>query len=168
MTENRTVLLDIEAIARRAENAPGGDWVQVGDQVRVPWTAPGDAGYDTDDYWMAFLDSGRYLTIADSDWIDCGNITPPGLMEFLEHSRQDVLALAAEVRRLRGLLAPGLAPGPAVGARHCPICQVGWAGPAWSCCWIDDRHPGKDGRVIGLGLKPAALTAPTADNEQEN
>lgn len=89
--------LDVDAIAARAEAAPGGYWLRTGDQVWMPWAVPGDADP------VSPHDHGRYLAIEDGDWT-AAPLTPPGLMDFLTRARDDVLALAAEVRRLRARL----------------------------------------------------------------
>lgn len=142
---------DLEAIESRASAAPGGDWADLGGSIWIPW-------YAEDDEQAGPWDTGRYIGVEPGDWHGTDQ-PPPALWEFLARSRDDVLALVAEVRRLRRLVPPGLVSLRDFSPRHCPLCQVGWTGPEYSRCWIDDRHPGKPGRVIGLGLAPAASAA---------
>jgi hypothetical protein len=92
------VPLDVEAIAARAEAAPGGYWVAFSDSVWIPWEADDDL--DPEAAW----DHGRYVAIQDDGWH--GTAEPPEqLWAFLANARDDVLSLAAEVRRLNAALA---------------------------------------------------------------
>ena len=98
-----TAHLDIEAIAVRAEAAPGGRWEAGPDCLQVPWSAPGDPGdfARTDDDTGDPLFSGRWLAVREG-WWHTGSPDPgPELWEFLAGARGDVLELVAEVRRLR-------------------------------------------------------------------
>lgn len=92
--------LDVDAIAARAEAAPAGNWEAFPDTVWIPWSADGDDEHDGE-YWR----SGRVLGIREFGW-HTGSEDPAGeLWEFLATARDDVLSLAAEVRRLRAELA---------------------------------------------------------------
>ena len=108
---------DLDAIAARAAAAPGGYWVNMGDCIWVPWSALDDTEPFT--AW----DHGRYLAVQDNPWH--GTTEPPGeLWEFLAAARDDVLTLAAEVRRLRATLA---ATG-TTGQWACQRCADAWFG----------------------------------------
>lgn len=87
--------LDVDAIAARAEAAPGGTWTVFTDKVQIPWSGPDDEPP------CGPWDWGRYLTTMQGEWHGRPDDLPPGLWEFLGSARADVLALAAEVRRLR-------------------------------------------------------------------
>jgi hypothetical protein len=93
-------LADVDAIAARAEAAPGGGWVAFTDQLWIPWSAPDD------DPPAGAWDTGRYLRVEKGDWHAGSDDPPPALWEFLASARADVLTLTAEVRRLRAAL-PG-------------------------------------------------------------
>ena len=87
----------IEAITARAAAAPGGYWADLGDCIWIPWSATDDA--ESASVW----DHGRYIAVQDNPW---HGTEPPGeLWRFLAAARDDVLTLAAEVRRLRAALA---------------------------------------------------------------
>jgi hypothetical protein len=89
---------DIDVIAARAAAAPGGHWIAWPDSVWIPWHGLDDA--EPENAWG----HGRYLAVQDNDWH--GSDQPPAaLWAFLAAARHDVLALTAEVRRLRALLA---------------------------------------------------------------
>jgi hypothetical protein len=90
--------LDVDAIAARAEAAPGGPWAAFTDSLWIPWTADTDDEYEPGD-WCG---SGRWLAVREMGWHTGSEDPPPELWEFLAAARDDVLALAAEVRRLRG------------------------------------------------------------------
>jgi hypothetical protein len=87
--------LDVDAITARALAAPGGTWASFADKVQVPWTDPADD--PSSGQWNA----GRYLAVQPGDWHHGSADPPPALWEFLAAARADVLALAAEIRRLR-------------------------------------------------------------------
>jgi hypothetical protein len=95
MTSIVRVPLDVDAITARAEAAPGGPWLAFSDSLWIPWHA--DAAPCSP--W----DHGRYIAVRDGDWH--GDEDPPAeLWTFLADARDDVLSLAAEVRRLRTAL----------------------------------------------------------------
>jgi hypothetical protein len=111
--------LDVDAITARAAAAPGGYWVAFSNGIWIPWHAPDDA--EPASGW----DHGRYIGIEDGDWH--GTSQPPDtLWEFLAAARDDVLALAAEVGRLRSALAEA--------------CYNGTAG--WACRMCADAYFG--------------------------
>lgn len=89
--------LDLDTITARAEAAPAGPWAAGPDSLWIPWTADGDDEYEPGD-WCG---SGRWVGVREMGWHTGSEDPPPELWEFLAHSRDDVLALAAEVRRLR-------------------------------------------------------------------
>ena len=124
---------DVEAIATRAAAAPDGYWVTMPDGLWIPWAAPDDT--DLDSAW----DHGRYIGIHDGDWH--GTTGPPAaLWAFLAAARDDVLTLAAEVRRLRAALTTERATVavPRPGEWDCPRCGAAWFGtPPY-----DGRCPG--------------------------
>jgi hypothetical protein len=91
--------LDVDAIAARAEAAPGGYWVAFADQLWIPWSADTDDEPD-DSTWA----SGRWLGVQENNWHTGSEDPPPELWAFLAAARDDVLSLAAEVRRLRAAL----------------------------------------------------------------
>jgi hypothetical protein len=88
--------LDVDAIAARAEAAPGGKWEAFTDALWIPWSASTDD--ETDGHWCS---SGRWLAVREGGWHAGSEDPPPELWAFLAAARGDVLALAAEVRRLR-------------------------------------------------------------------
>lgn len=89
--------LRLDEIEARAAAAPDGYWIPHDDQFWIPWSADDDAEQ------VSPHDCGRYITVEDGDWH--GTEEPPAtLWTFLAHSRDDVLTLAAEVRRLRAEL----------------------------------------------------------------
>jgi hypothetical protein len=92
--------LDVDAIAARAEAAPGGNWEAFTDSLWLPWHAGTDD--ETDGHWST---SGRWLTVREGIWHAGSEDPPPELWAFLAAARDDVLTLAAEVRRLRAALA---------------------------------------------------------------
>jgi hypothetical protein len=92
---------DVDAITARAEAAPGGQWVALPESLWLrEWTT------DTDDDPHGEHGTGRDITVTEHDW-HAGSADPgTGLLwTFLSHARPDVLALGAEVRRLRAALA---------------------------------------------------------------
>jgi hypothetical protein len=98
--------IDVDAIAARAEAAPGGCWVAFPDSLWIPWAAT------TDDESYGTWDAGRYLAIPENEWHTGSDNPPPDLWAFLATARDDVLSLAAEVRRLRAALATARAQAP--------------------------------------------------------
>jgi hypothetical protein len=111
MTGIVRVPLDVDAITARAEAAPGGPWLAFSDSLWIPWHA------DTDAAPRSPWDHGRYIAVRDGDWHGDED-SPAELWTFLADARDDVLSLAAEVRRLRTALTaktgatPALAPVP--------------------------------------------------------
>jgi hypothetical protein len=93
--------LNVDAIAARAEAAPGGCWEAFPDTLWIPWSAGADDG--TDGHWSS---SGRWLAVREHGWHTGSEDPPPELWAFLAAARDDVLSLAAEVRRLRAALTP--------------------------------------------------------------
>jgi hypothetical protein len=91
--------LDIDAIAARAEAAPGGRWEVFTDRLWIDWHHASDDEYEPGDW----CESGRWISIWEQPWhTGTGSGDPPSeLWNFLATARDDVLALAAEVRRLR-------------------------------------------------------------------
>ena len=92
--------LDVNAIAARAEAAPGGCWEAFPDSLWIPWRASGDDDADGD--WSC---SGRWLAVREGGWHASSEDPPPELWTFLAAARDDVLSLAAEVCRLSAALA---------------------------------------------------------------
>lgn len=92
--------LDVDAIAARAEAAPSGQWEAFPDTLWIPWSADTDDDHDPGDYWR----SGRVLAVREFGWHTGSPDPGPELWEFLARARDDVLSLAAEVRRLRAAL----------------------------------------------------------------
>ncbi|MBO0804573.1 MAG: hypothetical protein J2P25_16055 [Nocardiopsaceae bacterium] len=91
---------DVDVITARALAAPAA-WDTSPDGVWVDWTHPDDDEHEPGDV----CGSGRWLGIREM-WWHAGSGDPGAeLWEFLAHARGDVLALAAEVRRLRAELA---------------------------------------------------------------
>lgn len=105
MTENRTspdrskppAAFPLDEIEARAAAAPDGYWIAHDNQFWIPWSATDDAEQ------VSPHDCGRYITVEDGDWHGSED-PPPALWTFLAHSRDDVLALVSEVRRLRAEL----------------------------------------------------------------
>jgi hypothetical protein len=93
--------LDVDAIAARAEAAPGGRWEAFTGSLWIGWSADGDDEHDGR-WW----ESGRHLAVRESAWHTGSEDPGPELWAFLAAARDDVLALAAEVRRLRAAHAP--------------------------------------------------------------
>lgn len=89
--------LNLEEIEARAAAAPDGGWVPCGDSMWIPWSADDDRDPESPH------DRGRYIAVRDGDWHGTGE-PPAALWDFLAHSHGDVLALTAEVRRLRAEL----------------------------------------------------------------
>lgn len=136
MTGIVTVPLDVDAITARAQAAPGGYWVVVGDSVFIPWDAAGDAPQ------VSAWDHGRYLAVQDSDWY--GTAEPPAeLWAFLAAARDDVLTLAAEVRRQRAAASE-----PAALWRHV----------ATLTAWLDAANPRTEHEVACRVMKLAEET----------
>lgn len=92
--------LDVDAIAARAEAAPGGPWAAFTDSLWIPWHASTDDEYEPGEWWC----SGRWLAVREGGWHTGSADPPPELWAFLAAARDDVLSLAAEVRRLRAAL----------------------------------------------------------------
>ena len=90
---------DVDAIADRAKAAPGGRWEAFGDTLWIPWSAAADD--EPGGRWC----SGRWLAVREGGWHTGSEDPPPELWAFLAAARDDVLALTAEVRRLRAALA---------------------------------------------------------------
>jgi len=90
-------VLDVDAIAARAAATPGGYWVAFTDSMWIPWHA------HDDDERTGPWDTGRYISVQDGDWHGTGQ-PPAALWQFLAAARDDVLALVAEVGRLRSAL----------------------------------------------------------------
>jgi hypothetical protein len=89
------VPVDVDAITIRAQAAPGGQWAAFPDSLWLPFST------DADDEQFGTWDHGRYITITDNAW-HSGSADPgPEFWEFLASARDDILALAAEVRRQR-------------------------------------------------------------------
>jgi hypothetical protein len=88
--------LDVDAIAARAQAAPGGSWEAGVDMLWIPWSAAGDD--ETDGHWSC---SGRWIAVREGYWHTGSPDPGPELWAFLATARGDVLALAGEVRRLR-------------------------------------------------------------------
>jgi hypothetical protein len=99
------VPLDVEAIAARAQAAPAGNWMACPDMLWIPWHA--DTDDETDGHWSC---SGRWIAIQEGSWHNGSEDPGPELWAFLAVARDDVLSLAAEVRRLRARLAPSSDP----------------------------------------------------------
>ncbi len=113
---------DVDIIAARAAAAPGGTWTDEGDRIWIPWSALDDAEPVRDG------DDGRYIGVLPGYWH--GTAEPPGaLWAFLAAARDDVLMLAAEVRRLRAALAAARAVA-TVGEWACRHCRAAWFGTA--------------------------------------
>lgn len=115
---------EVDAIAARAAVAPGGAWGDIGDGIWIPWHAP-------DDKSPCDWGHGRYITVQHNPWH--GTTEPPdALWEFLAAARDDVLILAAEIRRLQAALA---ATG-TTGQWACQRCADAWFGtpPADGLC----------------------------------
>lgn len=96
MPDTIRIPIDVEAIAGRAEAAPAGAWAAFPDGLWIPWTADGDdePGCDTWTY-------GRWITVQGQSWHTGSPDPGPELWAFLAAARDDVLQLAAEIRRLR-------------------------------------------------------------------
>jgi hypothetical protein len=91
--------LDVDAIAGRAEAAPAGCWEAFPDSLWIPWHATGDD--DGDGHWS---NSGRWIALQEHGWHTGSEDPGSELWAFLVTARDDVLSLAAEVRRLRSAL----------------------------------------------------------------
>jgi hypothetical protein len=65
-----------------------------------PFHADGDEEFEPGDW----CESGRWIGIQEQPWHTGSEDPPPELWAFLAAARDDVLALAAEVRRLRARL----------------------------------------------------------------
>jgi hypothetical protein len=94
-----TFPLDLDAITARAEAAPACPAIATTDSLWIDWHDEHDDEHDPGDY----CGSGRWITVTEHWWhTGTGSAEPgPELWEFLAAARDDVLALAAEVRRLR-------------------------------------------------------------------
>jgi len=103
--------LDVEAIAARAQAAPAGEWMACPDMLWIPYS--GAADDETDGHWSC---SGRWIAIQEGIWHNGSPGPGAELWEFLAAARDDVLSLAAEVRRLRGELCEARAASGARGA----------------------------------------------------
>jgi hypothetical protein len=136
MTDLLRVPLDVDAIAARADAAPAGYWVEFPDSVFIPWGADDDAPQ------VSAWDHGRYIAIQDNDWY--GTEEPLAeLWAFLAAARDDVLSLAAEVRRLRAAASE-----PAALWRHV----------ATLTAWLDAANPRTDHEVACRVMKLAEET----------
>jgi rubrerythrin len=119
--------LDVDAITARASAAPGGYWVAFSGSTWIPWHA-----HDDDDR-IGPWDTGRYIGVYDGDWHGTGQ-PPAALWEFLAAARADVLALAAEIGRLRAALAQVQDNGTAEWAcRQCSAAYFGTPPGDWLC-----------------------------------
>jgi hypothetical protein len=103
MTGLVRIPVDVDAIEARAAAAPGGSWDAFPDTVWIPWHADGDDEFGPGEYWR----SGRVLGLLEHGWHAGSEDPGPELWTFLASARDDVLALAAEVRRLRAAAAAG-------------------------------------------------------------
>ena len=137
MTDFLCVPLDVDAIAARAEAAPGGYWVAFSDSMWIPWDAADDTPSPVSPWGH-----GRYIAIQENHWH--GTEEPPAeLWAFLAAARDDVLSLAAEVRRLRAA-----ASGPAGLWRHA----------ATLTAWLDAANPRTEHEVACRVMKLAEET----------
>jgi hypothetical protein len=96
MPDITRIPIDVEAIARRAESAPAGAWAAFPDGIWIPWTADGD-----DEPGCYTWTYGRWITVQGQGWHTGSPDPGPELWDFLTAARDDVLQLAAEIRRLR-------------------------------------------------------------------
>lgn len=105
MTEIPRIPLDLDAITARAEAAPACTWEAANNGLWIDWR---DEAHDDEYLPGDCCESGRWLGIQPMPWHDGTGSDDPGaeLWEFLAAARDDVLALAAEVRRLRARLNP--------------------------------------------------------------
>lgn len=92
--------LDVDAITARAEAAPAGNWETFPDMLWIPWSASTD-DEPTGEWWS----SGRWIAMQEHSWHNGSEDPGPELWTFLASARDDVLSLAAEIRRLRAALA---------------------------------------------------------------
>lgn len=91
--------VDVDAITARAEAAPGGTWIPFPGALWIPFRAADDD--ESDGHWS---NSGRWIAMQEHGWHTGSPDPGPGLWGFLATARTDVLALAAEVERLRSEL----------------------------------------------------------------
>jgi hypothetical protein len=91
--------LNVDAIADRAEAAPGGRWEAFADSLWISWHAGTDDEH-AGEWWR----SGRWVAVWEEGWHTGSEDPGPELWEFLVAARDDVLSLVAEVRRLRAAL----------------------------------------------------------------
>jgi hypothetical protein len=130
---------DVDAIAARAAAAPAGQWLSFADSLWIPWHALDDAEP------VRGWDHGRFLAVTDNRWH--GSEEPPAaLWTFLAAARDDVLTLAAEVRRLRAALA-AMSAAATVGQWACHQCGAAWFGT-----------PPEDGLCPGCGTGSLHVT----------
>jgi hypothetical protein len=92
--------LDVDAIAARAEAAPGGCWEAWPDSLWIPWSADTDDEHEPGET----RHSGRVLAVREFGWHTGSEDPGPELWEFLASARDDVLSLTAEIRRQRAEL----------------------------------------------------------------
>ena len=137
MTDLLCVPLDVDAITARAEAAPGGYWLAFPDSMWIPWDA------DDDTPPVSPWDHGRYIAIQENHWHGDAAEPPEELWAFLAAARDDVLSLAAEVRRLRAA-----ATGPAALWRHA----------ATLTAWLDAANPRTDHEIACRVMKLAEET----------
>ena len=139
MTDLITFPLDVDAIAARAEAAPAGNWIAFPDSIWIPWHGADDPPYNPASPWAY---GGRHITTQDDGWH--GDEEPPAeLWAFLAAARDDVLSLAAEVRRLRA----------AVGSD-----PAMWRHVATLTAWLDAANPRTDHEVACRVMKLAEET----------
>jgi anti-sigma regulatory factor (Ser/Thr protein kinase) len=144
---NHIVPLDVDAIAARAEAAPGGAWEAFTDSLWIPWSADTDEEYEPGDW----SESGRWLAVREECWHTGSPDPGPELWEFLATARKDVLALAAEVRRLRAAALPEpveRAPYAAVGAPCGCLWEPGGALISDPCGGHADGRALRTGQVL--------------------
>ncbi len=84
--------LDVDAVAARAEAAPGGRWEAFTDSLWIPWSADDDDEREPGER----SSSGRWLSVREGGWHSGSEDPPPELWTFLAAARDDVLSLAAE------------------------------------------------------------------------
>jgi hypothetical protein len=91
--------VDTDAITARAQAAPDGQWEAFPAGLWIPYRA--DADDEAEQHWSC---SGRWIALQEHPWHTGSENPGPELFEFLANARADVLALAAENRRLRNAL----------------------------------------------------------------
>lgn len=94
------VTMDIDAMEARALAAPA-EYRVFNDSIWIPWS---DVDHDDENFGQ-FWDSGRWVKIDPSPWHEgTGSEDPDEIWPLWGNARGDILALVAEVRRLRGEL----------------------------------------------------------------